>query len=109
LPTSQARSLFSTLGQRVQRFKSITKFLKKSLDWKLGGVRGFVRNKLEPVTASASLWFTLEKPKPFDVGDIFGTDASDHSVGVKGVNNVWLLLGPGAPLASLHEERILKK
>jgi len=66
-----------------------------------------VGNKLEPVTARASLWFAFIKPEPFNVGNFIGADASNHPVRVISVNNVGLLFGALPPLASFHEEGIL--
>ena len=60
--------------------------------------------KLEPVTALAPLGSALVEPHKLDVGVFLVTDASNHSVGVHGLNDVGLVFGSLTPARGLHEE-----
>ena len=70
---------------------------------------GFMYFKLEPVTALAPLGSALVEPHKLDVGVFLVTDASNHSVGVHGLNDVGLVFGSLTPASGLHEEGVLQQ
>ena len=65
--------------------------------------------KLEPVTALAPLGSALVEPHKLDVGVFLVTDASNHSVGVHGLNDVGLVFSSLTPACGLHEEGVLQQ
>ena len=79
------------------------------LNGQLELINGLVYVKFVPVSTFTTLGFALKDPEPLDVGILLVAHASDHSVAVHGIHNVWLLLCSLSPAAGLKEEGILER